>query len=96
MQQTIASKLTKYEQARIEWKRGFRGADSYLVNLFKEGKLNGEYELQPLGCDYKIKGKFEMANDLLYFERGEVDNNFTRESVVALAESLGYIVPFFS
>jgi hypothetical protein len=90
---TIASRLDQREEARIVWKLGFRGSDSYLVHLFKEGKLNGEYELRPLGCNYNIKGKFEMSNESLYFERGDVANNFTRESVIALAESLGYVMP---
>jgi hypothetical protein len=66
-----------------------KSADRYLTELFKKGELIGDYYLNAYGYTEPIKGIFEMKNDILHFDRGDL-TNFTTESVIKLAIALGW------
>jgi hypothetical protein len=70
----------------------YKGADKYLLNLFKEGKLNDTYELRAYEMLEPVKGKFSITKDgVLTFAKGDLCD-FRHDSIVKLAIALGYVL----
>jgi hypothetical protein len=91
---TINERNEQRKEAKTAWEQGYKGADTFLSELYESGGLRDEYELKANGNSYYSNGKFTTNFDELMFggRRGRKLTDFTHDSVIALAESLGYVV----
>jgi hypothetical protein len=97
--QTVQSPLMKSEDFNAIPKIAFhepydptarcKGADKYLVKLYKNGELRGDFLLDCFGYTKPVKGRFSLKGHVLHFN-GQDLINVRHQSIIKLAIAFGW------